>query len=195
MLLPKSKSKGNYSSRRPAPKARTLVISESISQKSVSDAIKSIFDINRDDEDKEREYKRWVREPIQLVLNTFGGSVYDGLGLINAIELSQTPVYTYAIGSAMSMGLFILVSGKKRFIAQHATVMYHQIATLSYGKLEGIKHDMKEGKRLEKVCEEILIRKTKITKKDLAPYKREKKDWFITPKEALKLKIVDEILQ
>lgn len=195
MLRAKGKNSRNINTRRPAPRARTLVISESISQKSVSEVIKAIFEINKDDEEKEGEYKKWVREPIQLILNTYGGSVYDGLGLINAIELSVTPVYTYAIGSAMSMGLFILVSGQKRFIAQHATVMYHQIATVSHGKLEGIKNDIKEGKRLEKVCEDILISRTKLTRENLEPYKRQKKEWYLTPKQALKLGIVDEILK
>ncbi|MEO0898037.1 MAG: ATP-dependent Clp protease proteolytic subunit [Bacteroidota bacterium] len=181
-------------SRRPNPKARTLVISERISQKIVGDTIKTILDINRDDDDKAAEFKAWKREPIELVINTFGGSVYDGLALINAMQLSKTPVHTIALGNAMSMGLFILAAGKKRFIAPHSTVMYHQISTIEWDKIEGLKNTLKELERLEKICENILFKSSKLTKKELEPYKREKKEWYFGPEEALKWKVVDKIL-
>jgi len=181
-------------SRKPNPKPRTFVISERISQKIVGDTIKNILDINRDDTLKAQDYKGWKREPIELIINTFGGSVYDGLALINAIQLSKTPIHTIALGNAMSMGLFILVSGHKRFIGPNSTVMYHQISTLEWDKIEGLKNTLKELERLEKICEDILFRRSKLTKKELEQYKREKKEWYFGPEEALKWKVVDKIL-
>lgn len=177
------------------PKERTLLLGERVSQKSVSDLIKSIHSINRDDEEKVKELKKFKRKPIQLMLNTYGGSVYDGLALISAIELSETPVHITVIGSAMSMGLFILASGEKRMASKHATIMYHQLSGIAWDKLEGIKDNVKEWKRIEKVCEKILFKNTSIMKEHLAPYKKRKKEWFITPKEALKLGIIDEIIK
>jgi len=178
----------------PKPKPRRLILSDSVDRDSVKGLIKSILEINEDDQDKEELYNDWKRYPIELYINTYGGSVYDGLGLINAMELSKTPVHTIAMGSAMSMGLFILISGHKRFVGPYATVMYHQISTFAWDKLEGIKDQVKEAERLEKVCEELLFRRTKIKNKHIAPYKKQKSEWYIDPKEALKRGIVDEIL-
>ena len=177
------------------PKERTIIFSEGVNQKSVSDVIKSIHSINRDDKQKEKEFKKFKRHPIQLILNTYGGSVYDGLALISAIELSETPVHITVIGSAMSMGLFILVSGEHRSASKHATIMYHQLSAFAWDKLEGIKNDVKEWERIEKVCENILFKNTKLTSQHLKEYKKRKKEWFITPKEAMKLGIIDKIIK
>ena len=175
-------------------KDRTLILCEQINQKSVKDIIKSITDINSNDDQKAKEFKKFKRKPIHMILNTYGGVVYDGLGLISAIENSATPIHITVMGSAMSMGLFILVSAQKRSITKHSTIMYHQISTFSWDKIEGVKNDVKEAERLEQVCEQILFNKSKVKPKHLAPFKTQKKEWFIDPKQALKLGIVDKII-
>jgi len=176
------------------PRERTIILSQQIDQKAVNDVVKLIFDVNRSDDLKQKDYKKFKRKPIELILNTYGGIVYDGLALINAIETSKTPVHITALGSAMSMGLFILVSGHKRFINRNATVMYHQISSFSWGKIESLRNDIKEAERLEGICENILFAKTKITPKDLKPFKKRQKEWYLNAKEAKKLGIVDKII-
>jgi ATP-dependent Clp protease, protease subunit len=183
-----------FMARRPDPKPRTIIISDYISKGSVSDAIKSILEINEDDSEKDEVVKDWERQPIQLVLNTYGGSVYDGLGLIGAMEVSQTPVHTYAIGSAMSMGLFILLMGQKRFSAPYSTLMYHQISTFAWDKLEGIKDQIKEAERLETMMEQMLYDRSQVKPETIETYKKERREWYIAPEEAKKLGIIDEIL-
>lgn len=176
------------------PRERTIILSQQIDQKAVNDVVKLIFDVNRSDDAKSKEYKKFKRKPIKLILNTYGGVVYDGLAIINAIETSKTPVHITALGSAMSMGLFILVCGHKRFINKNATIMYHQISSFSWGKIESLKADIKEAERLEKICEKILFEKSKIKPKDLKPYKKQQKEWYMDAKEAMKLGIVDQII-
>lgn len=175
-------------------KERTFVLSDQISQKTVSDVIKSIININQSDDEHAKKIKRYKRKPIEVILNTYGGSVYDGLGLIGCIETSKTPVNITCLGSAMSMGLFILVTGHERKIHQYSTIMYHQLSSIVWDKLEGLKQDVREAKRLEKVCEGILFKYSKVTRKQIEDYKSRKAEWFITPEEALKLKIVDKII-
>lgn len=84
---------------------RDLLLSDRISQGTVKDIIKDIFEINFDDDEKEEIYKDWERKPIQLFINSYGGSVYDGLALIDVIKRSKTPVHTVCIGSCMSMAV------------------------------------------------------------------------------------------
>ena len=77
----------------PEHKKRTLLLSDRISQGSVKGIMDSILEINTDDSD--------------------GGSVYDGLALIDVIKNSKTPVHTICVGSCMSMALWIWLSGIK----------------------------------------------------------------------------------
>ncbi len=180
---------------RPKPRERNLMISDRIDRESVSETIKSIISINRDDDEMDAEYKNWSRPPILLYLNTYGGSVYDGLSLINAIETSRTPVNTIAIGSAMSMGLFILVAGHKRMAGQYSTIMYHQISDFAWDKLEGIKDQVKEAERIEKICERILYRRSQVPEETIEQYKKNKSEWYIPADEALSLGIIDEVIR
>lgn len=105
---------------------RDLLLSDRISQGTVKDIIKDIFEINFDDDEKEEIYKDWKRKPIQLFINSYGGSVYDGLALIDVIKRSKTPVHTVCIGSCMSMALWVWLSGAKRFVGESATLMFHE---------------------------------------------------------------------
>lgn len=175
-------------------KDRLHVFSQAINQDSVQELIKAIAEINAIDDDKSSHFKKYKRKPIQIIFNTNGGSVYEGLGLISAIQWSKTPVHITVMGRAMSMGLFILAVANKRMMSSYSTLMYHQISTASWDKIEGLKATLQEGERLEKVCETILFKHTKITPKHLESYKQQKKEWYITPKEALKLGIVDKLV-
>ena len=175
-------------------KNRVLVLGEDVTQDSVREIIRSIYELNMEDEQAEALFTEYERQPIHLILNTYGGSVYDGLGLIGAMDISRTPVVVTCIGSAMSMGLLILASGDFRRIHAYSTAMYHQISSLSYDKLEGLKKDIQEIERLEKIFDSVLLKKTKLKEEDLLKHKHSKSEWYITPKEALKYGIVDEIL-
>lgn len=173
---------------------RVFMLGDQVTQASVSSIIKSIWEINIEDTEKENQIKDYQRPPIHLILNTYGGSVYDGLGLISAMEVSETPVHVTVLGSAMSMGLFILSAGHHRRMHAYSTLMYHQISSVSADKLEGIKKDLVECQRLEDLCEEILLKRTQLTSKDLEDHKKSKGEWYINAITAAKYGIVDEII-
>lgn len=94
---------------------RDLLLSDRISQSTVKDIIKDIFEINFDDDEKEEIYKGWERTPIRLFINSYGGNVYDGLALIDVIKRSKTPVHTVCIGSCMTWLYGYGFPGAKRF--------------------------------------------------------------------------------
>ena len=173
---------------------RVFVLGDQVTQSSVSSIIKAICEINIEDAEKEAQIMGYERAPIHLLLNTYGGSVYDGLGLIATMESSETPIFVTVMGSAMSMGLFILCAGHYRRMHAYSTLMYHQISTVSVDKLEGIKKDLVEANRLEKLCENILMKRTRLTLKELETHKKSKGEWYIDAATAAKYGIVDEII-
>ena len=71
---------------------RNILLSDNIAADTVKGIIETIMHINHDDDLKEADYKDWERKPIKLYINSFGGSCYDGLALIDIIKQSKTPV-------------------------------------------------------------------------------------------------------
>ena len=66
---------------------------------------------------------------IFLYINSPGGSVNDGLAIIDTMNYIKCDVNTICIGSAMSMGALILASGTKgkRFALPNSEIMIHQV--------------------------------------------------------------------
>ena len=177
---------------KPIPLYRKLFLSGKIEALAVASIINEIHKINFDDDKNEEEYRDWVREPIKLFINSFGGSVYDGLALVDVIKQSKTPIHTIVIGSGMSMGLWIFLSGHKRFIGANSTLMFHDISCGIWDKSEGIKLELEEMLRLQKMlCTEI-VESTLITQAKLDDYITRKAEWYISSKDALALRLADE---
>ena len=57
-----------------------------------------------------------------------------------------------------------------------------------------MEEDIAETQRLQKILEKIVLEKTKIGKKKLKEAYTGKLDWFISAKEAINLKIIEEII-
>lgn len=81
-------------------------------------------------------------KPIQLYINSPGGSVSAGLGIYDFMQFVKCEVVTYCIGLAASMGSLLLTAGSKgkRSIMPHARVMIHQ--PLIQGGLTGQASDI-----------------------------------------------------
>ena len=177
---------------KPNPMERKLYLKEDIDEKSIMPLIEAIHRINDDDAEKEKEYNGWEREPIKLYIYTYGGVCYAGFALIDAIRASKTPVHTIVLGTAMSMGIFIFNAGHKRLIGEHATLMYHDISFRLDNKMtEGIKIELAEGLRLQKMGIQFLTEYSLVEESVINDYINRKADWFIPAEEAIRLKIAD----
>src|SRR5690554_1568085 len=168
---------------------RTLYLFDAIDKTSVRTVIEQIIKINKFDEDIDKKEKNYRRTLIEMIINSKGGSVYDGLGLINVIDNSTTAVHTYVYGLAASMGLLIAVSGHRRFAGRLSTFMYHSVSNTIGGKLEHLRNRLDEVQRLQHIYDEYLMRRTKLEIEKLMLVQEHKRDWFINPEDALALGI------
>jgi ATP-dependent Clp protease protease subunit len=175
-------------------KDRNLILSAYVNRDTVGPIIKSITDINTEDDERASKVVGYERKPIKLIINSFGGSAYDGWGLVGVIEQSKTPVHTICAGEAMSMGLWLVLSGHKRFATKYSTFLYHEVSDFVHDKLEGIKDEVREIERIQKICDDYIVDKTKILRSKLEEVRSKKQDWYISAQEALELGIVDEII-
>lgn len=170
--------------------SRVLTLGE-IENDIACELIGLIYEIN--DEDKNKETDK--REPIQLILNSPGGNVYDGFAIIDAIEQSVTPIHMTILGQAQSMGFAIATCGTYRYASKRTTFMYHEIIwSLFDEKMSSHEQELIEGRRLWKIYDEIITTNTNIPEKTLINVRKQRKEWYMTAQEALELGVIDEII-
>lgn len=132
--------------------------------------------------------------PIRIYINSPGGSVIDGLAIIDTINFIKSPVYTICVGLAASMGAVLLSCGEKghRTVLPHSRVMIHQVSGFAGGSLADMKIDLEQTKRCEQDIYHILANNLD------KPYDEivvlcDRNNWFIG-QEAIDLGIADKVL-
>lgn len=177
---------------------RAIWFTSEVYPETVAQAIQQISKINYIDDQKEKqayiEGQSYIRHPIKLYVSSYGGSVYDGLGLIGIIRSSKTPVHTYAVGKVMSMGFVLAISGHKRFAYPHTSYMFHSLSSFSFGKFMELVECVEEDRRLQAKLDLLTTSVSSITQERLQEVHERKLDWYFDSEEALKLNCVDEIL-
>lgn len=173
---------------------RHFILNEDVTASSVKDIILGIIEVNRHDKEKEKEDSTYIREPITLIVNSFGGDAYDGMALVSVIDTSITPVHTYCYGKAMSMGFIIFASGHKRFAHPLATFMYHELSVGYKDSIEGIYQYVGHLKELQEQYDEYIFSVTDIPREKAEEIKKTKQNWYFFAKEALEYNLVDELL-
>lgn len=134
------------------------------------------------------------REPIQLYISSYGGCVYSALSYIDYIRTMKTPIHAIAIGKAMSAGALMLLASDRRYATQNATILIHQISSGTFGTLQGMLENLAETQRLSDLINEIIMTYTDVNEELLTQIQESKYDYYMTPEEALKLAIIDEII-
>lgn len=66
-------------------------------------------------------------KPIVLFINSPGGSVIDGLAILDIMRQIQCPIITVGVGMQASMGSILFAGGDERIMMPHAEVLVHQI--------------------------------------------------------------------
>lgn len=133
------------------------------------------------------------REPIRIYINSGGGSLTDTFTIINAIELSKTPVYTIVTGCAYSGGFFTAIAGHKRFCYKNASFLYHEGATGSSGTANQFANYAAFYKRQLKQLKDIVLHYTDIDEDMYSEIQKD--DFWMDATDALKYNCIDEICE
>lgn len=136
-----------------------------------------------------------ANDVITLYINSPGGSVYDGLGLYDVIQLIQQKgiiVRTINIGKACSMASILLMCGTKgyRESTANSSVMVHELSSVEYGKMPELIDGVEEAKRLQNTLDEIIKKHADEALIDLC----HRKDLWLSAEDAVKYNIIDKIL-
>ncbi|EIM83325.1 uncharacterized protein STEHIDRAFT_63367 [Stereum hirsutum FP-91666 SS1] len=141
-------------------------------------------------------------KPIHLYINSPGGSVTAGLAIYDTMQYVSSPIHTYCVGQASSMGSLLLAAGEKgkRHCLPNASIMIHQPSGGASGQATDIAIHAKEILRIREVLTGIYQRHCgKPTESAEQGFERFRtaleRDYFMTAQEALEFGIVDGILE
>ena len=90
-------------------------------------------------------------QPINMYINSPGGSIYAGLAIYDTMQMITAPVATYAVGVTASMGTVLLASGTKgkRYALPHATIHMHPASSGAQGYTEDVRIAFLEQERVQ----------------------------------------------
>ena len=167
-------------------KDRIIFLAEDVNATSASLVVAQLLFLESEDPDKE----------ISFYINSPGGSITDGMAIVDTMNYIKCPVSTICIGLAASMGSVLLACGAKgkRYATPNSEILIHQ--PLISGGLSGqtteIKihadHMVKTREKLNKLLSEKTGQSLEQIEKDT------ERDHYMTAEEALKYGLIDEII-
>ena len=135
------------------------------------------------------------KKDIKLYINSPGGSVYDGLAIIDTMNYIEPDVQTIGIGLQASMGAMLLSAGAKgkRFALPNSRIMIHQPSSGTEGKITDQEIALKEGIYLKKVLIDMMAKNTGKDAKQIE--KDMDRDNWMSAEEAKKYGLIDEVIE
>ena len=133
---------------------------------------------------------------VSMYINSPGGSISDGLAIIDTMRSMPCPVATYIVGQAASMGSVIACCGAKgrRFALRHAENLMHQGRI---GGFEGQATDLeiftRQMLRIEDVCNRLYAEATGHTMEKIAADCE--RDLWLNAEEMLQYGLIDRIIE
>ena len=165
----------------------------SVNKKNILKLITAIRDVTKRLKFSEIEYG--VNNlKINLHINSFGGSVFAALAAIDTIISNDIPIVSIVEGGAASAATLISVVCQERKITPNSFMLVHQLSSGFWGKMEEIKDEFINLKKLMKTLTKIYKEHTEIDNSDDTSIKDLlKRDLWLSSKECLKHGMVDEI--
>lgn len=168
-------------------KDRIIFMGEDVNPTSASLVIAQLLFLESEDPDKE----------IFLYINSPGGSITDGMAIVDTMNYIKCPVSTICVGMAASMGAVLLACGEKgkRFALPNAEILIHQPLIGGHGisgQATEIKihadHMVRTREKLNKILSERTGQTLETIEKDT------ERDNYMTADEALKYGLIDGIM-
>ena len=168
-------------------KDRIIFLSEDVNHASASLVVAQLLFLESEDPDRE----------IYLYINSPGGSITDGMAIVDTINYIKCPVTTICVGLAASMGAVLLACGEKgkRYATPNAEILIHQ-PLIAGGGLSGQTTEIKiHADHMVKTREKLNKLLSERTGQDLATIERDtERDTYMTAEEALKYGLIDGIM-
>ena len=168
-------------------KDRIIFLGEDVNATTASLVIAQLLFLESEDPDRE----------INLYINSPGGSITDGMGIVDTMNYIKCPVSTICVGLAASFGAVLLANGEKgkRFATPNAEILIHQPLIGGNG-IAGQTTEIKiQADHMIKTREKLNKLLSDKTGQNIGTIERDtERDHWMTAEEALKYGIIDGIM-
>ena len=168
-------------------KDRIIFLGEDVNATTASLVVAQLLFLESEDPDKE----------IYLYINSPGGSVTDGLAIVDTMNYIKCPVSTTCLGLAASFGAVLLANGEKgkRYATPNAEILIHQPLIGGNG-ISGQTTDIKiHAEQMIKTRERLTKILSDTTGQPLERVMQDtERDHYMTAEEALKYGLIDGIM-
>ena len=132
--------------------------------------------------------------PITMYINSPGGSVQDGLAILDTMHAMKAPITTICVGEAASMGALLFVSGQERLMLPNACLMLHDPLTLGIsGSALEVERKTKRLMATRRRIADILAGATRHTPEEILDITST--DRYFDAEEALEFGLADRIVR
>ena len=165
-------------------KDRIIFIDDEINSVTASSIIMQLLTLESENRDA----------PITIYINSPGGSISDGMAIYDVMNKVKCPIITVCLGMAASMGAFLLSCGTrgKRYCLPNSTVMIHQPLGGGRGQATEIEIIAKRILALHDKLYRIMSKNSNVDYETMA--NACERDNYLTPEEALKMGLIDKII-
>jgi ATP-dependent Clp endopeptidase proteolytic subunit ClpP len=138
------------------------------------------------------------REPgksMEIILNSPGGSVTDGLALYDFLLGLRTKghhLIVTSLGMAASMGGVLLQAGNERILGRNAFLLIHEIRGFSHGKTSSLRDDLDFQLMLEERLIAILAERSTLSIEEITQ-NWARKDWWMDAARAVEYGFADRL--
>ena len=168
------------------------------------DDLPIVIRVNKFDEAAAKEFSSLMARAqntgqpvVPVVIDSYGGQVYILMSMISDIQHSKLPVATIVQGKAMSCGAILFSFGApgKRFMDPDATLMIHDVSSMSWGKVEEVKVSAEETDRLNQKIYHMMAENCGQHEEYFLEIVHDKghADWFLDAKECKKHKLANHL--
>lgn len=169
-------------------KNRRIILNEDIGDGLLESVCLYILKFNAEDKDIPVD----KREPIWIILNSAGGSVTFGMGLIDCIKHSVTPINCLVVNMAASMASYIPMVCKESYIVPNGVICLHDGQTGIIQTSRKANDTMNFYNDCDKRLHKIIIENTSITEEFLEDIAD--REYYIFAEKAKELGIIDYIV-
>lgn len=135
------------------------------------------------------------QKDITLYINSPGGSVLCGLGIVDLMNYIKSDVVTTNIGMCASMGSVLLSSGTKgkRSSLVYSKVMTHQVSHGTHGNIQDTRIDQMEGEKYNYILFKMLAENCGKTFDEVLEFST--RDRWYNSDEAKEFGLIDEVIK
>lgn len=130
---------------------------------------------------------------IDVRINSYGGEVYEGIAICNALRNSDADINIYIDGIAASIASVIALCGKPLHMSRFARLMLHQVSGGAYGTAEEIRQAADEAENAQNTLARIIADRCRMSAAEVAAKYFSGGDHWISADEALRMGLIDSI--